>query len=418
MISSLSIAIFLLFISSCHSFRVISSIAGFRNVIKSGVVSYVVTTLPSLRLRSPLAIIDGLGGLGQRLFFGQSGVRSVAETGQGLLSQTDNVQSSSISNVTTSFFSQLFTINKEKEETKLLTASEYENSNQVLTGRLLAWFLKSLIEPRTKSISGLKIDVYSAANRDIIRGKVDRCILKFDTIAYSMIQISGGGTLEVTGVELKMRRLLFQDLHFLRKPYNIRADFVFLEADIVNSQIFRSWIQSLVDIIITQALSDPARGVIPNVTIKRATIRSKRFYIHGEAAVGKTRATIPFEMSASFAVRNKQIVYVQNIQVVLNPDTFLRTSVPILLSSPIDVDLGDDIIIDEFAITGNSIEVKARSVVYPVEPFAVTPLVKRALYRYDLTAVLSQALRFKGGFLRMILPSFRINLNIFRRKKQ
>ena len=40
-------------------------------------------------------------------------------------------------------------------------------------------------------------------------------------------------------------------------------------------------------------------------------------------------------------VRNEgQVLYLRDIQVVLNPDSILRAVVPILLTTPIDVDLG------------------------------------------------------------------------------
>eukprot|EP01041_Mallomonas_annulata_P010927 gene10927-22810_t len=284
--------------------------------------------------------------------------------------------------------------------------------------RLLAWFLKSLIEPRTKFVSGLVVKVFSSSNRDILRGKVGSLEIKFDSIAYSMIQITGGGSLMLQGVELKMRRLLFQDLHFLRKPYQIVADFVFTQNDIVNSKIIRDWIQLLVDTIISQVLSDPA-GLVLKVAIKRVTIRSRRIYVHGEADIASTGTTVPFEISTGAGVRgNGQVVFLRDIQVVLNPDSFLRTSVPLLLSTPIDVDIGDDCYVDDLILAGKHITVKARTVVYPVPPFAVTPVVRRALYRYDLAALLSSLLRVKGGFLR-VRTRFNINflrLNPFRKR--
>ena len=40
-------------------------------------------------------------------------------------------------------------------------------------------------------------------------------------------------------------------------------------------------------------------------------------------------------------MRNEgQVLYLRDIQVVLNPDSILRAVVPILLTTPIDVDLG------------------------------------------------------------------------------
>ena len=46
-------------------------------------------------------------------------------------------------------------------------------------------------------------------------------------------------------------------------------------------------------------------------------------------------------MNIGAGVKNDgQVLFLRDIQVVLNPDSILRAVVPILLTTPIDVDLG------------------------------------------------------------------------------
>ena len=46
-------------------------------------------------------------------------------------------------------------------------------------------------------------------------------------------------------------------------------------------------------------------------------------------------------MNLGAGVKNDgQVLFLRDIQVVLNPDSILRAVVPILLTTPIDVDLG------------------------------------------------------------------------------
>lgn len=88
-----------------------------------------------------------------------------------------------------------------------------------------------------------------------------------------------------------------------------------------------------------------------------------------------------------------------DIQVVLNPENIiLRTTIPIFLSVPIDVDIGDDFTIDSLVIGDRHIWLRAETIISPLVPeFGVAVPTKKALYRYDLAALLSKLLALQGG---------------------
>lgn len=83
---------------------------------------------------------------------------------------------------------------------------------------------------------------------------------------------------------------------------------------------------------------------------------------------------------------NGHVIYLKDIQVVINPDNaMLRTSLPILLAAPVDVDIGEDCNIISLVIGEKHVWLRARSTISPISPFAVTPFRKKALYRYYLS---------------------------------
>jgi hypothetical protein len=72
------------------------------------------------------------------------------------------------------------------------------------------------------------------------------------------------------------------------------------------------------------------------------------------------------------------VVFLKDIEVVINPDTALRTSVVIPLSSAVDIDLGDDFSLENFVIANKHVWIRCTSNISPVLPFAVTPIITRA----------------------------------------
>jgi hypothetical protein len=195
-----------------------------------------------------------------------------------------------------------------------------------------------------------------------------------------------------------MRRFLFQDLQSLRAPYRLSGDLLLSQEDIVRSKFIRDLIQLLVNTILCNALTPAAELV--SVVVKTVFIRDRRVFATGEVwPTGSGGAAVDFEVSLGAGVRDEgQVVYLRDIQVVLNPDsTLLRTSFPIPLSAPIDVDLGSDCRIESLVISNKHVWIRFKSVISPVAPFSVAKQPRRAMYFYDLAALLSSVLRLRGG---------------------
>lgn len=282
-----------------------------------------------------------------------------------------------------------------------------------LMARLVAWALRRIVRGACELVSGLEVKVLSDSNRGVIRGALDTIEMKFDKISYATLHISGGGRVVIKDLRLWMRRFLFRaSMQSVRKPYAIYFDALLTQQDIVNSQVIRNLIQLLVDIIFERVLNV---GGVLDAKIAKVTIHSRRISIKGTAELKKenrnTRflltnsvlgldGAVDFEVSTGVGVRkNGQTLYLKDIQVALNPDSSLRTSLPILTSTPIDVDLGEDCRIQSLVIGNRNIWIRAASVVSPVQPFHVVEAPRKALYHYDISAFLSSLLTLKGGWL-------------------
>ena len=319
--------------------------------------------------------------------------------------------------------------------------------NKPLFARLVSWMLHRFVASRTQFVSGLEVNVLVPSNRHIIRGRIDTLELKFEKMIFAQLFVSGGGRVIMKNVDLRMRRFLFQNLQSIRKPYQIYGDFLLTQSDIVNSKLIRNLIQMLCNTILERAVAftqqaastSSSRSSNSNsysysysnsnsnsnsngnsnsrdanqplqVVVKKVSIRARRIFAMGEVSVSQipgslvsstaAGAMMPFEVSTGAGVRDDgHVLFLRDIQVVLNPDSNFRAVVPIdiLLTSPIDVDLGEEFRLDSLVIANKHVWIRANSVISPVEPFQVTPIRSRALYRYDLAAFLSAMLKLQGG---------------------
>jgi len=274
--------------------------------------------------------------------------------------------------------------------------SRKEAKKPVVLARFVSWILKKIVQAKTKFVEGLEVSIGSASNRQILRGKVDTVEMKFDKIAFGQIFVTGGGRLIIQGLDLRMRRFLFERLQSLRKPYRIYGDFLLTQSDIVNSKFIRNLIQLLVNTILERVLQ---ASEILSVSIRKVTIRNRRLFAQGSVSSSVASSNIiNFEVSTGAGVRsNGRVIYLKDIQVVLNPDSVLRAAVPILLTTPIDVDLGESCRIENFVIANKSVWLRAVSIISPDLSVNENPSI--ALYRYDLAALLSSTLFLKGGIL-------------------
>lgn len=280
----------------------------------------------------------------------------------------------------------------------------------VALARAVSWILRRIVTLKTQFVSGLDINVSAKSNRDVLTGKLDSIEMKFDKIAFNQLFVSGGGKIIVKGLDLRMRRLFFQRLQAIRRPYVIYCDLLLTQLDIVNSKFIRNLIQLLVDTILERVFAQASKVLnakLMNVDITKVTIKNRRLHAQGVAKIlsSKSRgnvdgqvASVPFEVSTNAGIRDEgQTVFLKDIQVVLNPDSILRTVMPILTTTPIDIDIGDDFRIESLVIANKNIWVRAASVISPVTRFDVTPKKTKTLYHYDLSALLSSILQLKGG---------------------
>ena len=131
-----------------------------------------------------------------------------------------------------------------KLKTEMSSIAAVPKKSRVLLARLVAWILHKVVKSQTRQTTGLLVQVDAASNRDILRGRVNNIELLFDTIAYGQLCISGGGRLNIQGIQLQMRRFLFSDVfNSLRTPYKLSGDLLLTEADIVNSKFIRDLMQ-------------------------------------------------------------------------------------------------------------------------------------------------------------------------------
>jgi len=304
--------------------------------------------------------------------------------------------------------------------TSSIPLQQQQQQQPVLMARLIAWVLKRVVLANTQLAKGVKVDVKSASNRQLVRGKVESLELTWDKIAFGQLYVTGGGRLLIEGLDLRMRRFLFFNQQTLRKPYRIAGDFLLTQSDIVNSKFIRNMLQLLVNTILQRVLAQ-AEGAL-KLTIKKVTIRERRLYVLGEASVPASSivgsgasilaasnvgdkegdlALLSFEVSTGAGVREEgQVIYLKDIQVTLNPDSAVRASLPIVLSSPIDVDLGTKCCLESLVITNSHVWIRAISEITPaISSFSPPPARKRALFFFDLANLLSSVLKLHGGFL-------------------
>lgn len=277
----------------------------------------------------------------------------------------------------------------------------------VALARWLSGLLRGLVISRTTYISGLNIVVLAARNLAIARGRVNTIEMKFDKIIFNDVYVSGGGRLIIKGLNLRMRRFLFRRKQSIRKPYVLYCDLLFTQLDIIKSAFIRGLIQLLVDTILarvfdqTLAVGIDAKSLV-SASINKVTIKARRIYAQGTAQFLKYQnngvGSVDFEISTGAGIRGEgQVLYLRNINVLLNPNGAFPTEIPIKTVAPIDVDLGDDFRIESLVIANKNIWIRAASIISPMQPFAVVESTNKALYKYDLSALLSSLLQLTGG---------------------
>lgn len=68
---------------------------------------------------------------------------------------------------------------------------DHQIKKKPIFGHFVSWIVKRLVEAKTQSVTGLEVNVLSPNNRDILRGKVNTLELKFDSLVYGQLFVSG-----------------------------------------------------------------------------------------------------------------------------------------------------------------------------------------------------------------------------------
>jgi len=285
--------------------------------------------------------------------------------------------------------------NKKVDVVNTKTSNSPNIQAKKVMAKTVEWLIKNFIQKSSQFVAGLDVHVSSKTNRNIILGQVDSLEIKFDKIAYGQIWCTAGGSLIFKGVNLRMRRFLFQNKDSLRQPYELIGDFNLTQSDIINSKFIRNIFQFLVTTVIKRALKLPTD--ILDLEIKRVMIRKQRIFIYGEADLVEGGAIVPFEISTSMGTRAQgQVIFLRDSELVLNPESVLRTAVPVITTSAIDVDIGEDCTLERLEFTERQVRIRARTKVLPTTLMVENKdsSISRGRFHYDLGAVISNIFRF------------------------
>jgi hypothetical protein len=262
----------------------------------------------------------------------------------------------------------------------------------VLLEKFVSWCLVRFIQSNTHQTDGLKISVAAGSNKNVMKGDIGTIEMKFDSLQHSHFLVSGGGTVTVEGLQLRIRRLLFHNLPSIARPYKMRCELNLTQDDIFRSQFIRSLIQGAVDSVLARVLNTKS---ILNMAVTAVTIKGNRIVAKVTLTVLEDSpisvsfppdtsknpspsglVNMDFEVSTRLGVRenNPSMLYLQDLAVTANPETILmRTQLPIPSNTAIDVDLGAECRIERLVIADEKIAFAASAVISPVRAFSVTP---------------------------------------------
>jgi hypothetical protein len=255
------------------------------------------------------------------------------------------------------------------------------------------------------------MQVRAQSSRFLFRGKIDRLVIQFDELFWKSIQVTGGGRLEISELNLRLHGALIKR-PIVNEPCQISADFTLTRSDILNSFFVRMVLQNMANALMTRILPN-FRQVI-GLTVQRCVYQSYcvgetnnlfalyrvhlkqgRLFVDGKAELVSSGTSVPFEISSALAARgNGHVLALPNPQLVLNPNTILHTQVP-LAAGPVEVDLGEGFRLHSLHVEDKCVRVQLQTRVSPVDPFTVAPIgsSRNAQYVYDLGDFLSRILR-------------------------
>lgn len=98
-----------------------------------------------------------------------------------------------------------------------------EEADNPLLSKFLRWFFERMITSRAKLVEGLEVSVDARSNRDAMSGLLQVVGITFNHLRLETLQISGGATMRITGLDLKVMTLLWRRFRSFKKPFEVRT---------------------------------------------------------------------------------------------------------------------------------------------------------------------------------------------------
>lgn len=318
--------------------------------------------------------------------------------------------------------------------------------NAVLS-RLTSWLIKRAIYARTKDTRGLRIKIDAGSSVHVAQGRLGTIEIIFDLLSSSEMQVSGGGKITISDFQVDLKRLLFNNLQFVRNPYTVHCDLHLTQDDILSSNVLKSLTQKMANIVLERTLG--SAGAL-SISVSKVSIEGNRMVINGLVVYpsvdsaplasctsnlrgsphGGERVDEPsvaFEIASSLSMRpsSDRVVLLQNLSIMLSPDyLLLRTAWP----RSVELDVGDGCRVQRLSISDNMLHFAGSSQIMPNQPVAVAsknvpgipPVIfplsvteyfstnllslwwaswTTAIYQFDLSSMLSSNIRLHGGLL-------------------
>lgn len=240
-------------------------------------------------------------------------------------------------------------------------------------------------------VAGLAVEVGARSNGDVLAGNLPKVKARFDQVFLESLQITGGGNMEITGLNIKLLTLLIaRRLNVIRKPFEIFGEYVLTQQDVSNSKLIRDLIQALVNTVL-RALFPSLHLTFFDVAVDSVRITNHKLAIHGTANIAESAGGMPFVLLTGVGLAGEgHVIYLDKPELILNPEAKLPVKVPLGSIRAFDVDIGDNARIEEIVIDDDvGVTIKARTLITPAPPFQVSDVGKRAAFLYDLGAFLS-----------------------------
>lgn len=256
-----------------------------------------------------------------------------------------------------------------------------ENSHFIT--KFLSWTISRMVLSKTIDTKGLKVKVEGISNNNLIRGHINKVMIKFNQLKHSQFTISGGGKLMVRDLEVDFRRMLFRNLPFVEHPYTIHCDFNLTQDDIMQSLLIRKSLQNCVNSVMTRFLG--SRN-IASVLVTEVYVNNSRLYTLGSIAAWSDSSlslyfgsksnkpnssglvNMGFEVSTRLGVRenNPHVVYFEDVIMVLNPSLPAeRITLPISADTTVDIDLGDLCTVESLQVAHDRVHFAVSVVISP-----------------------------------------------------